>query len=1755
VTAFPLMIPASVDGVAAARQTVLQRSVVAAKHQHGVALLAVLFALTLLAVLALPFSVSMSVGADAATRDVERAQTEQASASVRDLLLADAALSHAAFDPTPTHDGLEEWPDQVLLPAAFQPLLEDGKVLVGGSVWDLQRLFALDSVSPLVLTNLLGSTTRLAAELTPDAGVMALEDTSNLPDSGLVWLNHEVIRYAGKDGNTLVGLGRAALPELGFVQPEGIHAEASLVLDFRAVMAAAWPFLGRGNALRSERRPYATIGELNEMQAAGIDGFRSSEFDVLTAALSVDTQSLRAATWGRGERVFNDLRAGDRMLRVKSALHVGAGSTVRLRNQATGAVEYGLVMTATNEQVAIDLHLPSVFRLELLLPVVQEFPADNTIVEPLVPAPVNLNTASREVLVALFAEVRRAPNVRMQDATGRQRQTPSRAISRSEAAALADEILARRTPDGSAAGPFTGWQDFCERLLRSRLEAANDAQRLVWLHLYRNLQTGRDAANEFGTAPIAFDSGPWVGYRAAASRSRSAVAPGVAARHERTGIALATPGLPLEHRWETQQHFEEAFLLDRQAPFYTTTPINLGALPIDQRGGGEAGNDPASRYFPHLVPMAYPTMGFGAPRFPTNDTADASFTAANATTVRRAWQQGDLVRHETFAQAVDPRGRDLRREGAYLIDNAGPRGGGGGAVRPNFVNGVAAQGGGGRHDRISVPFSNEQGFMLRLAMGAWFEPQSMAPAVWFDHGTGDDQRNRYSLQVRDSNLVFEVLDEAGLDPDPGQSPAGVPRTAATWEVPLADLSLPPNTPVHVAVSAHGSRPSELAVTVDGMPRGRSRHMTWLTAAIPVFDPRQGSNQVFPPVAGNERFLDLQVESTEGFPPVGILRIGTELFEYSSINGNSFRCQWNDSLGGRAARQAAAEMRPNIPTDQNGQPTVDIAQLQQQGINLDVFPAHPAGSLVELYGYSTLLSEDSPMMVGSTQLAGPLGGFAVARGVVQNARPIALVVPGLPPINIGEGIDVNWNGELLLADPVPTRNYPPAEARPEVSEAFAPGGGYALLIQMSFNFEPPLGAVAPPVLTGGIEVIRYGARQGNRLTGVQRNQQLPGDNARINPTEYDGTARQFVTNWRPMPWDPANNQVLYSDVPTAILWVVPISIAVQNAATLWDPTATGMLEWVQILPRGNDVDTEWVRYDAIVDRQHLVRSNRLAWDQCRFALTNAINTQRVQMGQLGSNTAPQSPATPPWAAVPATSGFIGYTPQLESDFPQIHAARTRLRFRGDPWTRTSSHPQPNATVMQCQRIQLSWGNFGSFTGRIGRHDRVALVQGSVASGTTRPAVEWHTCNWVTRRFEADNLSQDRAPAERYGPWPFQLVGFREAVRGVYLGPPRGTPVFDPRQFDRVVKYPSGELPAAYCENPSVGSGVGNQMPMQGFVDEIDVALHLVPDLVVDEAFTAGASTFRTVPGLTYSPAGPLGFTNDLSATYPAGGGLLLIDGEILAYQQRANGEFTLAGNGRGLLGTQARDHDRGARVHFLTHRPAAVLSAGVGLRDAVLRVQALGAMPRSGTALLGTELLHYAWTRQVGDQGTLEMPRWFPAGDRGNTSQARGLLRARFGTMPATGGASDVVISWPFRFWDRYAEFADDPELAYFQLTTTEAPSFYRSLQWRQQTQDLRVEVVCLARTDSKAPWHQDPATTPGLWRFQNLGQDQRPHALMVQAGRLELRFATIYRPGVFDLFTGRAHGWKTTARIDRVRVDYEGQGRILDERITAQGNR
>ncbi|MBK8100245.1 MAG: hypothetical protein IPK26_24340 [Planctomycetes bacterium] len=1712
--------------------------------QRGIALIAVLIALTVLLLLALPFAVSMSVGADIAVQEVEVRQVEQASASVRDLLLADAALSHQAFDATPEHDDVTEFPNGPVLPEKFQALQQGGRVLLGGEVQDLQALAHLDAVTPLLLGNLLGTTARLGEDLAVDGDAVVLDGGDTLPDQGFVWVDHEVIRYGRRDGGKLLELTRGVLQEFGFLRPQDHETvlAGALVLDWRCIAAVSWPFTGRADTNRQQRRPFGSVGELAEIGAAEMGNFTTGELDTLARLLTVDTKAATAPTWGRPERVFYGVSPPGRTLRVKSAVHVGAGSIVRIRDLTSGAYEYNLVMTTSTPRGPRELVLPSEFFLDLLYPVAQGYPAIDTVVEPLVPAPVNVNTADIELLAALAMQIRRAWDVRVHEADGQRRQQPPAPIGRSMARELAEQIAALRIADGAPGqGAFTGWQDFAERVFKPRFDAAdNDTARERLLYLYRNLLSGRDSALDMGTLPIAFTSGPWVRYRAAASSARSAVATGVAARHERTGTAVALPGWPLELFWNTQERFEECFRLDQRAQYWSTTPINTGAVPPNSLG-----NDPTSRYFPHVVGMAFPQANLGQPRFPTKDQADSGIRLAPSVSIPGGWGiSGEIRGHETFATALDPRGHDATRS-PYTITNTGPSERGG---QPPAAPRT--------HD-LTFPFSVDGGGSARWGLSAWFEPEALRTGTLLDHSDGDKERNRIALRVDGDRLLFEVIDEAGLDPNPSASPAGVERTAGEWALPLAELGLPSRTPVHATVAAYGNRPSDLSVSIDGVIRGKGRYTTTLTAPIGFWDPQLDPRAYPPGSSSRDKSLILvQVESTEGFPPVGVLKIGLELFEYTAISGNSFACVYNDSLGGRGARMEGFEFRPDIPVDENGRATVDVDRLRSQGINLDVYPEHPVGSTVSLYGYSTHPTHDTPMYPGGTALPGSIGAFTVARGVIRNPRPITITPPRGSPIQIGTGIDLNWNDELELADPVPTERFPPPAASDEVAAGFSTSGGFALLVQTGFRFTPSIGTTTTgtSALVGGIEVIRYGARQGNKLTGIQRAARLPGRDDQIRRDWYDGASKQFICDWEEFMVVPRTQPpVRYDQVPTYILWVVPISLAVQDASRLPNPAAlAGLTEWAQIYPQNNETDTEWVRYDHI-EGNYLVRALRAAWDSVRNELTRQVSVEDIQVGTGGPINGTPVTAEAVWGTVQATSGYIGYVPQIESTFPQIQAARQRLTFRGDPFTRTSSHAHANAMVLPCHRVALAWNNYGSMYGRPGRQDRIALVAGSKATGTTRPPVEWHTVNWVVRRYNADNLAE-RTPAELIGPWPFQLMGLKDRVAIEMFGPPADNQTTDIRQLDRIVKFPSGELPAAYCREVQVGGAVGGGEAMAGFVDEVDVVQQVAPDLILDEAFTDSARTFRVHLGAIRYPHGPVFYAGDMTANFPPGGGLVAIDGEILAYQSRQDGTFSIATKGRGLLNTKAIGHDRGAHVHFLTHRPAAILSSSVQPRGDRLPIQTLGAMPgRGGTGLLGgTELLHWTWSRVVGDAATLEMPRFHPPHEDGDGTGPRGLLRGRFGTAPVAASSGEPIIAFPFRHWDRHVPRSDDPELSYFQCTTGEAPVLFTGLTWAEETTDSSVDVECLVRVDGKAPWTADPAATQGLWLFNRTAGDNEPSRIGWMGSQLEARFGVVYKAGCLDLSAFTRHGWKTTPRIERVRLEYQGETRVLAERVSTR---
>ena len=145
------------------------------------------------------------------------------------------------------------------------------------------------------------------------------------------------------------------------------------------------------------------------------------------------------------------------------------------------------------------------------------------------------------------------------------------------------------------------------------------------------------------------------------------------------------------------------------------------------------------------------------------------------------------------------------------------------------------------------------------------------------------------------------------------------------------------------------------------------------------------------------------------------------------------------------------------------------------------------------------------------------------------------------------------------------------------------------------------------------------------------------------------------------------------------------------------------------------------------------------------------------------------------------------------------------------------------------------------------------------------------------------------------------------------------------------------------------------------------------------------------------------------------------------------------------------------------------------------------------------------------------------------------------------------MSWfPFRYWDRYHERAEDPELAYYQVSWSLAPVFFKSLYWQEEEVDALVDVHCLVRVDGLGSFAADPATQDGLFLFSDGYPSQAPNPINWQGSRFEARFMTVYKPGAFDPQTFVSNAWKKSAKVRAVVADYEGEGRILSERITAR---
>ena len=1721
----------------------------------GFALLVVLLVLIALLVLAAPFLMM--------ARNADRASTELEDRT-RARLALDAAARHARVELGPSFPGADKTPyydslDEIRVKNAFDPAFLDPND-EKGLLWNVESRdvageIDLNSAPPQVFANLMGLSTRLSRAIQPEEKEVPLASVSNLEPAGVVWTGGELLRYTKIENGALVRpirgvLGPANASEWhGGPMPASAHDAGAPAIDQRAFAPALWRLAGGG----TEPRPFDSkerVRESGGFVLASAETVRTKEpappatgeakgETKLTAPRALSEDALRplflhgsvhggvrgGSVWQRAARLAAPVHGGtDGIVRVDNPRWFNAGSTVQVTDGAN--TELALVQEVRRGgEIVLDRVLTG------------DYAAFGALVRVLARRPVNLNTASPEVLEAIFLNLQVA---------GRNSR-----ITGDEAQKLAELVLESR--------PFEGFEDFLRRvvlpaagveklppdapvipaILGGLASGAGFIDPDDALALTMNGLNANDGGLLYSTMPFAFVTRDTYDLELRATVDAPSGVERCSLVRDETDIVV--PQRQLLALWARQEDFDESLRLDLEAPWWMTGPRatsrwDNGSVP-PSRLWAELGTAEGKVFLPGVTDMSSFKDRSSPP------TVEHVFPSRDDTAWIHLWpsrvagkpnQQGRVIHfdHETR----DPEGRFLPDE---------------------IVSRTTAD--------EQVGWSTAKSPLCRpFAFSLWVKPRALSIATLLDVGGTSHESDRASLLLDGQDLVFRLIAAGGDHPDTAVKEVTELKFALAKN---QSPGLPVNVWSHVEVDARGSRPDQIQMLVNGLAQGvRTPGMTRLNGSLSVGSP------------------GVPVESVEGFPATPdtcTIRCGNEVIE-TVLTGGRLSAQRFDAgkfagFGGRMAREPFTTLHHALTP---GDVPADLQQLLSN--------PQQSGTHVELYGYSAPLA--SALTVGRAQSQNAMIPFRAARlagvtgGQTPQGDPLTISIPANPPfiLTVGLGLDgIGSRANGLVLASADASNDPNAQATPpeQYMPAFDRNGGYAALVMANFvytNTNDPVILDSRSML-GGIEVIRYAGWTGTTLTGIVRGDAVAPQDFRNLTNPVIGGRHGFVATWDQSLT--AVNNAPYATQLQYATYVLPISVPVPGAATptQYPAARAGNSAFAQLTEVDAAERTEWVRYDWFdVTTSQLVRDDPAALLAVLGVVTNGSSgfTRPRQppsgggggggaLFALAPSLPPPSPAPAPPQSQNASSVWDPHLGQSENaNHPLSEAIETAFQFRGVFGTFSHQHPV-QTLILPVFRVDGGSAD----QGRPGRLDAAFLFD----ADSSHPGfpVRVHrahvpgTTIGVTGWLQADPMRYGiptRAPAEKVVPTDAYLVNRTfvalQTAAPQILDVDPSPAAADPRQRTRLVCPPSGELPRI-VGTVTVGGGFDGAQSgaiPAATVDEVvfgDAQFGRKspgdPDSVAGQSLIVAAELDEQSTNLVVVPIavrlanGPTTFSYEFLGETPSDAGLLKIGDEILCYSSRdpSSGRITIANGGRGLLGTRPQPHHISDAATFLEGHPVSTLSASVAATDSAFQIASLEDFPSEGTILVDSELVHY--TRLAGN--ALEMPRASSVAGKMD-AKGNGLFRGRYGTTPAAHTQGAPVILFPFRYWDRWQTRADAPELSYFTLAIDQPSAWWDSFFFDKEDADS-CRLGVLARYDPDVPWDADPEDEPRLKLLWKGDLDGKTIPVHRQSDRIDWRVFVQYDPGAFDPKTGLAHGWKQSPLLKRFGAFYFGPPTVL----------
>ncbi|MHC4223209.1 MAG: hypothetical protein ACYSUN_04395, partial [Planctomycetota bacterium] len=1137
------------------------------RNERGIAILTVITALVALIVIAVPFAISMRLGYERSEAANARVRAQQQVDST--LAFLEAYMSSSTerveimnrdqggedeINSNPEIDATEELSVSVsdlatTLGVSAEEIKNPYGTILGWSVEDENAKFNINSASCFALGNLLGLSV-VSGDTPETANAIELENADAFPERGYVKIGRELIKYTGKDGSRLTGCERglaASSTDHGAAED---HKPGAYVLNYAAWAIAYYPVA---------RRP----GEFTMFDALNVSDISR------IAALDPEVPVITQADWERilpfvtcyskgevadgwcniqpvvqGTTLPSEEEDQDNFNFLGTSLYFNMGTVIRLQEAAEAAEEeedtpryrrkemrprrkdYGMVFEANPTD-------RREHRMELYGKAHRKFEGNQMRVQARVRHPVNLNTASRTVLIALFS------NLRLKRTT-----SPEERVTPEDAAAVADAILAKRAK-GEPLDGYEDLKDLLEKLETEESKITRDDR----FAIYRNCQNSSDNGLYFGTAPACFRS--FDVYTLHASCTISDAGGKLLAKRSASRVVEIGSQVTTSRIWDSQRDLDEQLIAANDPRHWTTGPYSTGWY--------VPGVEPWPRWPKQLQKNIFP-------RDPYRQAKLDEKGAAETTEDIPSWAEtnGD------FRPAPARFEFDQRKSDSIYVEHFD---------REEYVDGKFADSGYEVGIDSKILKAKGSSGVNPFAIAFWWQPQADQDGDVFIFDVGEaDFRNRFVCYVdeQDGDLVFGVSDNSDA------------QRHAELRYDLSEAGgYQEEVWYHVQLLAGGCHPSKMAMIIDGRAVGKPNIMSNLTGNLSEQDGTISVEEAsgFPTrgavIVGTEV---IEYESASG----STLTVRKDADGEPA--GRGARGTFAESHTEGTPVVLFGYSRPLIKTLHRGGATLAEAMNSWTPVKMDT--ETPMGGVTDQGGLITAFANLDPAVeprpwiipgTGSGMPAGPLGGLLAP---LQGGPPGGIPgggPPGGPPQQGSEDTNVlaaviphPGPGEIQQFE-VAQYGADAEEDAQEQLKAFQEGDGYCLVCYLggtNADFVEFMSGGSDNV-KGQVEFMMY-HRSGSALT-IER---LDGTGGVQTAPEVDDQY-EILLGW--VKWNQSGD-FSKGSVP---VYIIPVSIRTTSALGNYinpidDDEAVHWMAQVYSEQSSGNVAWEWFRYSEIVE---------------------------------------------------------------------------------------------------------------------------------------------------------------------------------------------------------------------------------------------------------------------------------------------------------------------------------------------------------------------------------------------------------------------------------------------------------------------------------------------------------------------------------------------------------------------------------------------